>query len=89
MARGKELSPQMRSRICELSSLGYSLRRIHAIHREVPLSTIQYTIKKESQRINNRPLPQTDTPRKLSDEDRDHLYDLAINENPHIKSESS
>jgi hypothetical protein len=47
MARGKELSPQMRSRISNLHSLGYSYRRIHEVRQEIPLSTIRYTIKKK------------------------------------------
>lgn len=75
----------MRSRICELSSLGYSLRRIHAIHREIPLSTIRYTVKKEHTRLKNQSLPRSGTPHKLSDEQRDHLYDLTANQNPRIK----
>lgn len=40
----KELLPQMRSRICELYSAGYGYKRIHKIYRDIPLSTIRYTI---------------------------------------------
>jgi hypothetical protein len=85
MARGRELSPQMRSRICELRSIGYSYKHIHEIHREIPISTIKYTVKKEAIRNNNQSLSRTGTPRKLSEEDRDHLFDLAINQDPHTK----
>jgi transposase len=85
MPSRKELSPQTRSRICELHSIGYGAKRIHNIHWEISLSTIKYTIKKESVRVNNQSLPRSGTPRKLSEEEKDHLYDHAIHKNPHIK----
>jgi hypothetical protein len=85
MPRGKELSPQMRSRICELHSVRYSTRAIHNIHPEISLSTIKYTIKKEALQNNNQSLPPAGTPRKVLDEDQDHLYDIAAHQDPHIK----
>jgi hypothetical protein len=75
----------MRSRICELSSIGYCLRRIHAIHREIPLSTIRYMVKKEHERLDNQSLPWSGTPYKLLDEQQDHLYNLAVNQDLYLK----
>ena len=45
--RGKELSPQTRSRICELNSIGWGYKRIHNKHPEIPISTIKSTIYNE------------------------------------------
>jgi hypothetical protein len=42
-----------------VNSVGYSTRKMHNIHREIPLSTIKYTIKMESRRINNHSLPRS------------------------------
>ena len=82
--RTTELSPQLRSRLCELRNLGYSFPHIHKIHPEVCLSTIKTTYYREANRINNQSKPRTGAPRKLSDEQRDHLYDIATHQNPHI-----
>lgn len=75
--RGPELSPQTRSRICELRSIGWSYNRIHAKHPEISKSTIASTCRQESKRINNvsqiRPGPK----RVISEEQRDLLYDTA------------
>ncbi|KAI8689841.1 hypothetical protein LRP88_13857 [Fusarium phalaenopsidis] len=62
MPRGKELSPQLRARLCELRDRGYSFRQIHHCHREVPLSTIRYTIKQEAKRKENASLPRSGAP---------------------------
>ncbi|KAI8683215.1 hypothetical protein LRP88_04812 [Fusarium phalaenopsidis] len=83
MPRGKELSPQLRARLCELRDRGYSFRQIHHCHREVPLSTIRYTIKQEAKRKENASLPRSGAPRKLTGEQRDQLYE-AVTTNPHI-----
>ena len=74
------------SRLCELRSFGLSYSRIHQIHREVGISTIQYTCKKERERVNNQTKQRSSAPHKLSDIQRDHLYDLAVHQNPHIKN---
>lgn len=84
MGRGKELSPQMRSRICELrNNAKFSANRIHKIHPEIPLSTIKTTIKRESQRINNVSRPRSGQPRKLSEDQRDQLYER-VESDPHV-----
>ncbi|PON24325.1 hypothetical protein TGAM01_v206657 [Trichoderma gamsii] len=66
MVRGKELSPQQRSQICELHSHGYGYRRIFKLLAEVPLSTIKYTCQQEAKRKENQSRPRSGAPRKLS-----------------------
>ena len=84
MVRGTELSPQLRSRICELRSLRYSYTQIAKIHPEIKKSTIITTCRREAQRIDNTTLPRTGRPRILTAEQRNHLYDVAVHHNPHI-----
>lgn len=81
----KELDPCMRARICELSTAArWGYKRIHKVHPEISLSTIRYTIKKERERINQRSLPRSGPPSKLSPEQKENVVRLAT-ENPHIK----
>ena len=82
--RGKELSPQTRSRICELNSIGWGYKRIHNKHPEIPISTIKSTIYNEQKHLNNHSLPRSGRPHGLTEEQCDHLYDLTTT-NPHIK----
>ena len=82
--RNTELSPQLRSRICELRSIGYSYKRIHQIHPEVPLYTVKTTCRREALRADNCSRPRSGAPKKLTPEQRDHLYDVAVHQNPHI-----
>jgi hypothetical protein len=70
MARGRELSPQLRSQICELHNLGYGYKRIFKIHPEVPLSTIKYTCQQEAKRKENQSRPRSGAPRKLPSRER-------------------
>ncbi len=85
MPRGRELTPQMRSRICELRSVNkWGAKRIHRVHPEISLSTIHYTLRNEANRQDNISKPRSGARRKLSDEDRDHIYELIMG-NPHIK----
>jgi hypothetical protein len=85
MTRGPELTPQLRSRICELRSLGYSYGHIAAIHPEVKRSTIITTCRREHLRGNNQTRPHSGPPCKLTEEHRDHVYDLISHQDPHIK----
>ena len=85
MARGRELTPQLRSRICELRSLGFSYGRIAEIHPEVSRSTIITTCRREALRNDNVTQPRSGAPRRLTDEQRDYLYDFAVHQNPHSK----
>lgn len=82
--RGKELSPQTRSRICELNSIGWGYKRIYKKHPEIPISTIKSTIYNERKRLDNHSLPRSGRPNVLTEEQRDHLYDLITN-NPDMK----
>jgi hypothetical protein len=50
---------------------------------DIPRSTIQYTLTQEVKRQKQQSLPRSGTPRKLTGEDRDHIYDT-IQENPSI-----
>jgi len=84
MARRSELSPQMRSRICELHSLRYSHARIHKIHPEIPLGTIKTTIRREALRVDNQTRPRSGAPRRITEEQRDQIYDTVTHTNPHI-----
>lgn len=77
MARGPELSPQMRARICELRSLGWSYDRIHTKHPDIPKSTIGNTCRNEAKRLNNVSRPRPGPPRVITEEQRDMLYDTA------------
>ena len=83
--RGAELTPQLRSRICELRSIGYSYSQIAKVHPEVKRSTIISTCRRESLRDDNKSLKRTGAPRKLSAEQRDHLYDLVFLQNTQMK----
>jgi len=85
MARGRELTPQLRSRICELRSLGFSYGRIAEIHPEVSRSTIITTCRREALRNDNVTQPRSGAPCRLTDEQRDYLYDFAVHQNPHSK----
>lgn len=84
--RGKELSPTVRSRICELHNAGYGYKRIHQIHPEVPVSTIRYTIKKEADRRDNKSMSRPGQPKKLSEEQRKLIYDTVTSGNPNISN---
>jgi hypothetical protein len=84
MGRGKELSPQTRSRICELRSLGWTPSRIHKKHPEIPLGTIKSTIRRKAFRNDNTTLPRSGAPRKLTQEDRDRISSI-VAQNPQIK----
>ena len=80
----KELTPDIRSRICELRSINWSWKKIHERYPDIPLSTIRYTVKREEARNQNKSLPRTGRPRILTDEQRDHVYDIVTHKNPHI-----
>jgi DDE superfamily endonuclease len=76
--RGPELSPQMRSRICELRSLRWSYQRIFEKHPEIPYSTIAYTCRKERERLNNVSKPRCGAPRVITEEERDSLLETVL-----------
>jgi transposase len=84
MGTGRELSPQMRSAICELRALNYSHSRIHKLHPEIPLGTIKSTLRREATRLDNQSRPRSGGPRKLTETQRDLIYDTVAHTNPSI-----
>lgn len=86
--RGPELDCITRARICELHTTnGWGATTIQKRRfPDIPRSTIQYTLTKEGQRQNQGSLPRPGTPRKLTDHDRDRIYE-AIEANPSISIE--
>lgn len=85
MPRGKELTPQLRSRICELHSIGWGAKRIHRKHPEIPVGTIRTTISREHLRDNNGTRPRSGRPQKLTEEHRNRLWE-ALTSNPKAKN---
>ena len=83
--RGPELSPQLRSRICELYSLSYSYSFIAEKH-QIPKSTVARTCRLEAARVNNTTRSRPGAPRKVTAEQRDHIYDTISHTNPHIQT---
>ena len=81
----KDLTVQMRARLCELHSIGWGARRIHAKHPEIPISTISYTLKMERVRDDNQSLTRTARTRKLTEKRRNPLPDRRHAE-PHVTS---
>lgn len=86
--RGPELDPETRSRICELKyTLKWGAKKIQKYRfPHISLSTIHYTLREEKNRLNNHSRPRSGAPRKLTEEDRDHVYDL-IQQTPSITRE--
>ena len=84
MPRGKELSPSLRSRICELRRQGLTHSQIKKHFPDIPLGTIKTTLRREAQRgADNISLPRSGAPRKLTEEQRDQIYDT-VTTDPHI-----
>jgi transposase len=83
--RGPELDCLTRAKICELHATnGWGATTIKKLRfPDIPRSTIQYTLTQESKRIKQESLSRIGRPRKLTDEDRDHIYDT-IQQNPSI-----
>ena len=78
-----ELTPQMRSRTCELRKVGLGPTRIHRLHPEISINTIKTTLRPEKDRDDNKTRSRSGAPRKLTDEQRDHLF--ALSQKPGIK----
>ena len=73
-----DLSPQLRGRILELHSLGWSLQKIATKH-ELAKSTVQYTVTKAKERsITQESAPRQGAPRVISDDERDALFEAII-----------
>lgn len=80
MAR-TQLPPQTRLHILKLRALNHSYRAIHAALPHIPLSTIRATIT----RAGLGSAPPTGRPRSLTEEQRDHVYDVLAHVDPAIK----
>lgn len=78
----RELGPQLRARLCELRDIGWGFRQIHTRYPHIPLSTIKTTIYRESTRSNNISKPRSGTPRRLTEEHRNRIWDT-IETKPH------
>ena len=83
MPTRSELSPQMRARICELHSIRWGAKAIHSKYPEISLSTIKSVIRRQTSDFKSR--PRSGRPRVLSEQERDHVYDIVTHVNPHIK----
>lgn len=81
--RGPELSVQTRSRISELHTQGYGAKAIHSLHRDWSINTIKSTIRLEKIRKDNATRVRSGAPRKLTEEQRDYIYDITTHINPH------
>lgn len=80
-----ELSPQTRARICKLRAYHLTYAQIQAVFPEIPLSTIRTTIARSASRPAHKSLPRTGRPRSLTEEQRDHIYDVLTHRDPTIK----
>jgi transposase len=83
MGRGKELTVDTRSRICELKSIGWSYREIQNRFPQIPLSTIKSTVLREHKRVQNASNPRSGPPKKLSEEDEERIKSH-IQQDPHV-----
>ncbi len=82
-----ELSPQLRSRILELRSIGWSLQKIATKH-QLPKSTVQYTVDKAKDRPETQESsPRRGAPRVISEDQRDALYE-AVTSTPGVSFEA-
>lgn len=82
----RELNPQLRSRICELRSIGWGPKKIHDKHPEIPINTIKTTIRREHERENNQSKPRSGRPQKLNEDQCIYIHDT-VTSNPHTKYE--
>lgn len=86
-AKHSELSPQLRGRILELRSLGWSLQKIATKHQLLK-STVQYTVMKAKERAaSQESLPRQGAPRVISEDQRDALLE-AITLTPEMTYEA-
>lgn len=80
----KELTPEIRARLCELKAIGWTFTMIHKRYPHIPYSTIQTTIKRESTRKQQHSAPRSGRPKKITPEEQQQLLDL-VKQDQHIK----
>ena len=83
--RGPELTPEIRARICELRSIGWSYGKIQARHPTIPRSTIASTCKKERDRVGQKSKSRSGAPRKITEDERDRMVEILKSKDPDIK----
>ncbi|OQD73319.1 hypothetical protein PENANT_c211G08730 [Penicillium antarcticum] len=78
--RSPELDCLTWAKICELHATnGWGATTIKKQRfPDIPRSTIQYTLTQEAKRQKHESLPRSNTPRKLTEADRDHIYDTMM-----------
>lgn len=83
--RGPELDCLTRAKICELHATnGWGATTIKKMRfPDIPRSTIQYTLTQEAKRQKQQSLPRSGAPKKLTEDDRDHIFET-IQEKPSI-----
>jgi hypothetical protein len=83
--RVPELDCLTRAKICVLHATNdwgaTTIKKIR-IH-DIPRSTIQYTLTQEAKRQKHQCLPRSGAPKKLTEDDRDHIYET-IQEKPSV-----
>ncbi|CBF80063.1 uncharacterized protein ANIA_07765 [Aspergillus nidulans FGSC A4] len=82
--RRKELTPDIRARLCELKAIGWKVTKIHKRYPDIPYSTIRSTIMRENARKNQQSCPRSGRPKKISPEEQQQLLGL-VETDQHIK----
>ena len=83
MPRGREITPYIRTKICEAKACGLKNKEIAHCH-QVTIDTVKYTLKREWLRVENASHSRSGRPRKIDAPTRDYLVDVAFHESPRI-----
>lgn len=73
--RGPQLDVYTRTKITTLRSEGLKYKEIHARLPHIPFGTIASTCYLENKRQNNATSPRSGRPRKISEDDRDRMFE--------------
>lgn len=80
----QEIDPFTRTKLVELKNVAkWTYSQIHREYPGIPISSIKYTVQQANKRADNLSLPRSGRPRKLSEEERDQIFD-SIHGNPMI-----
>lgn len=80
----KELTPEIRARLCEFKSIGWTFTMIYKRYPHIPYPTIQTTIKRESTRKQQHSAPRSRRPKRITPEEQQQLLDL-VEQDQHIE----
>ncbi|KFY07262.1 hypothetical protein V492_07300 [Pseudogymnoascus sp. VKM F-4246] len=83
--RGKELTPVMRARICELRSIGWTYKQIQEKHPTIAFSTIVSTCRREHDRVDQKSKPRSGAPRKITEDEGDQMVEILKFKESNIK----